>query len=1181
MFKGILNNPENNYHSYIVYDDELHNIGLGSYTYSSLSGHFINNSTELKIFFNDTCNIGDNQEADTQLQSSRDGLIGNTDTSYDQKPAIVEFTENGTYEYVEGDALLTPFTTLYDLVQAHDSIQNGSLVDEDTSALILKIQNSLSGCITFSPIINIHGEESKPLVQVFLKEKTNNSNERKITYKGSPLITEIAKRPTGGKYGWENTRNINTASGIGVFLKPSENGIENPKNTITGNLRLSYNKALGFWESGTQQILARLLTNLDSAKITTIATLDTIDDVTNEDLYNQESASYMSQFAVGLALPMSVHNGNPYTFGPITKEENKKEKIKVVNRSGRKFAKGDIVICSFIDGEWIVQGFDAQQPEVQNTALKVGNWSFTKLFASSDALFKDDRDEKRQNITPSFYENANRIKYYRHMLQLGGDENTQPEIKNEDLKKWSDLNDLNKIAKLNLNIVLSESDALNAALPELSSYDIKPSTKYIQSTIFDQLGPGLGGSNVGNLIGRTNAYYSADGISAASEFGYIHYGEMSVFWGTAFPDGYSASQISALKNRINKDFIAYPSEATKAQFLNGADGTNIFSKSKDDNKFALESLFMFANDVDFNVKQLPAEVALNGSLDSKHGYPIESMKSLIESEIKNNNALDCYTEFLTDINRFTWLVNASNSGNLFALDPIAPQRIQFSPLQAEFAVGSDVDFKFSEKIQTVFSEKINNLFGNMFTREKGELRPNLFKVSKGGVEKSYETIPYGEYVKFPGTAPLGGPGIFPAPDGTERSNLVGIIAARNKFTAQKGGTINFTTNQFFGLIPPTIIAAGGGDNWTWMPGSTHGTDLSGPGLSYKIKKWGALEDSYNDFGTTALHVRIFDQWPEEQTLYDARYFAILHFNPFNPSGVGGNVRNELVNSGIIYEGEWDPVTDPVKYNTASLVSAKYEKTVDKSDTTVDFRIPTAGHPSDSEIDNKDIPVDSFINKYGWTETDTNTSDDLKAVLRPESEWRINPIRRGQLLTNGGFRYYKRVIGINKGEIEIGGEGYKVGDELIFQKEAKARVTKVSDTGAIEEIKFEDSDGNKTYGSGFLPSDFAAIVRHRSDTSTDGKNAKIKIETGIVYNKLLLDAGPQDRLGSISRLTLGSNDGNSAAEGQFNTKLTLLENNDGKYEAFYFFHNDIIHTLVNTTPTTSDFGQYVVLEISAA
>ena len=68
---------------------------------------------------------------------------------------------------------------------------------------------------------------------------------------------------------------------------------------------------------------------------------------------------------------------------------------------------------------------------------------------------------------------------------------------------------------------------------------------------------------------------------------------------------------------------------------------------------------------------------------------------------------------------------------------------------------------------------------------------------------------------------------------------------------------------------------------------------------------------------------------------------------------------------------------------------------------------------------------------------------------------------------------------------------------------------------------------------------------------------------------------------ILDVNLPGEDGLSVAKGKFNTKLTLTENNDGKYEAFYFFHNDIMHTIVYEQASIAGFAQYVVLEISAA
>jgi hypothetical protein len=1183
IFTGTLNYTSKLHYLFTTDNQDFIYIGLPQFTLPSLYSHCKNNYIEIEqTSINSTLKTLFVSAKDNNQQDFLQAFYGIIQSRYYYKFNLSSKTFEK--ETIDNDKMI-------DLINKFEVLKTKeNHTDEDTLNSVREIQNSSYGYLQLDSTINeILGGESFPInLRLYFKDNTDAlTGERVLAHKASNLVTGVPRRSTGAKYGAKNTNNPkDKQNNIGFYSSPSENDDKNVTNMVSGPLKMSFNKSLGVWESGTQQILAKLLTDIDKANIknVTVALTDTAED---KNFYLADSDNYMGEFTTGVAMPLSIEDGNPHLFGPncITCGDEKKiEKIRVVNRSLRSFKSGSIVMCSHIDGEWIVQGFDAPQPlEPQSATLKVGRWSFTKLLANSDVLFKDDRESNRRSITPTQYENSRRIQYYRHMLQLGGDENTQPAITNEDIKKWSNLNDLNTIAKLNINIALSEEEALKAPLPESSSYDIVPNTKYVQSTIFDQLGNGLGGSNSANLIGRTNVYHSPSTI--IDEFEEAKYSQMPVFWGTVFPDGYSAAQVYALKNRPNKAFIPYPLGATNAQFLRGSDGTKIFSKSTEDNLIASENLFMFADDTDYNLRQLPAEVALNGSFDGKYSYPIESLKSLVKAEIENKNLLDCYTQFLNDKNRYTWLANAASSGNLFALDPVSPNVIQFSPLQAEFAISADDEFagqkpKFNEVIQRAFSKPVGNLFGDMFSREEGDgLRPDLFKVTS----KGNKTIYYGEYVKFPGTAPLGGPLIFSETSGSERSNLVGIIAARNKFSAQKGGTINLTTNQYFGLTPRTTVSGGQVTPISVIP-LGGGIVLGGSQNAFRdrsVRQWGSLADSYNDFGTTALHVRIFDQWPDEQTIYDPRYFAILHFNPFNSSGIGGNVGSDIKNAGIVYEGDWDPKTDPAKYNTSSLSSAKYEKSVDKSITSVDFRIPTAGHPSDSQIDNQPIPVDAIINRYGWTSADNNTAENLKAVLRPELEWRINPIRRGQLLTGGGFRYYKRVIGINKGEIENGGEGYAINDELTFAKEAKAIVKSVSSTGAITSIEFKDSNGNKTYGAGFLPSDFASIVRHKSDNSVNGKNAKIKVETGIVYDKLMLDSSPQDRIQSIPRLTIGSDDGYSVAQGQFNTKLTLIENNDGKYEAFYFFHNDIMHTILyETGGFINGDRQYVVLEISA-
>ena len=43
--------------------------------------------------------------------------------------------------------------------------------------------------------------------------------------------------------------------------------------------------------------------------------------------------------------------------------------------------------------------------------------------------------------------------------------------------------------------------------------------------------------------------------------------------------------------------------------------------------------------------------------------------------------------------------------------------------------------------------------------------------------------------------------------------------------------------------------------------------------------WGNTSNDIWDFGVCNLHVKIYDWWPEDQTLFVAPYFTVLHFNP--------------------------------------------------------------------------------------------------------------------------------------------------------------------------------------------------------------------------------------------------------------------------------------------------------------
>ncbi|NBP16549.1 hypothetical protein EBU95_19530, partial [bacterium] len=839
------------------------------------------------------------------------------------------------------------------------------------------------------------------------------------------------------------------------------------------------------------------------------------------------------------------------------------------NRSPRSFKKGDVVMCSHIDGEWIIQGFDAGTTSIAPISLKLGKWSFGKYLVDADSFFKDSRYRSSngkdfyQNINGKQYESYTRIKFYMSMFQGGGD-SAMPAISTESISKLSEMNDLNKIAKLNLYIASSKPDqpyyvfdkedakaALSSNLPTASDYDFQTSKRYVQVTAFDQVGSHMGGTNKYNIIGRTNITYSPDNTTEAENGGYQTL--LPNFWGPVFTEGYSAQQTTLLKKpRPMAPMYGTPRlgiEFGDPFFMVPSDGAEILSIDTSKNVTTDSRNFMFANTRDAGLYQLPAEIGVNGSLSGNYSSPIENLDELVKLETPRSNLLDVYYGFFNSKKRFSWLATIADSGNVYGLAPAQASKIQFSPLQLEYAVHA---YKASNESDQTKYNKLRGDFYSTLTvnsdNEWGSLLPN-------GATQGY--VPTRGLAPFPligpdtvtnGDGPIGGPDLLPDSDATsgdEKSNFVGVVIAKNKFGG--GGAINFTTTQYFGLPKVQKVAGGQAGGVTILPigGGIGWVGPSNPSFTYGYPQWGSAEDNPSSFGTTALHVRIFDQWPDEQTIYDPRYFGVLHFNPLP---LGMNVRKKLVDANERPDlTDWNP----------SKPLPKYPRYVDQTDTSVDFRIPTYADPiGDDEIENFPVPINSKIDRFGAN----------NKALKPTSEWRINPIRRGQLLTGGGFRYYKRVIGLGSQYMIVdGGEGYTVGQEITLVKGAKCTITGVGENGKISSLSVSINEEDR--GEGFMPSDFSGEYKPKDSTSVyyglrlslngGSKTASVLFYSGLVYEKLQYDACPLESTSGPVRLTLPSYRGEKASEGTNVSSVGLSPNRDGKYDAFYFFHNDIL------------------------
>ena len=519
----------------------------------------------------------------------------------------------------------------------------------------------------------------------------------------------------------------------------------------------------------------------------------------------------------------------------------------------------------------------------------------------------------------------------------------------------------------------------------------------------------------------------------------------------------------------------------------------------------------------------------------------------------------------------------------------------------------------------------------------------------GGLPNAGPAVPYDCFIKQPPTnRPIGTPRYYRTlPNGAE---CVGVISACATIKKFGGGQINFQTDQYFGLFPQRTSTIDPGLPIAILPIGL-GLSLGGGGGGININsspQWGSTSDSIDSFGTTALHVRTFDYWPEDQTFFDPRYFSILHFNPCgkatepiedfgdkedmrlvnprnplsknNPEKFGSYVKYEI--KGLTFEEIDDKYRSIASYDEiylrsqgddASFFSGKEFLTygerpryVDIQETSVDIREPTFDavaftfNQDERKLSNLDGQ------KYRGILASVGRQIYSKTALRPFTEWRINPIRRGQLLSGGdgrGFIYKYRAIGLNVSDCDFfkNGTKFKVKDEFEIGKGAVLTITKINNEGGILNFSLNKktdlgltlklNDGiEPKLGTDFLPSDFTTTSLvypelpdqkcYRVTIPSPGENgesAVIEFYSGVVWNAFGQDKPPKEH-GSITRLTLSSNRGEDKTMGVNDVTVQVDANSTGLYNAFFFFHNDITHTVPIEKPFIAGFLQYVNLTI---
>jgi|694.fasta_scaffold02450_16 hypothetical protein len=1138
-----------NHHTYVTDSIPLQNVGLGSYTRNSMAIFGKQRPNPRVATLTNTPEM--NEYFGNQLDNVRSKLLGDQATL-----AIMTYDKANNQYYLKQDAEIwvTPSgnsaTSLKDFQAKFDSWQKGFLT---TPADVWKleytwsaIQNSVSGCINYSvPYSILNCGTVTGVVRLYFHSAGKvKSSERNVALKGSPMIADIPRRATQGQY----SLGASQQAPMGVYVGPGGGGLNNPENTVAGQLRTSYDPATGKFESGTQQALFRLLTDIDGAQL-----VDLPDDVDNTDIESFYTGPFSSTPTFGSGMPMSIENNNTFMFGPnaLGCATGPKEKTILVNRTPRQYTRGEIVIASLINGEWIPIGFVPGSAVTKKFEVQ---WSqIQKFIVDAKSFFRNNVDGRK--ITPEQYTDSVRFRFYASL----------PNISNAASLTASG-NDLTRTAILNLipfNVseytigddgkVVLPYTSINSVPGYNDNVSLVPSTGYLQFFDADVIkGTSLGGNNATNILNKTNIKHTPLDYPEDNE---ILGSTVTGSWGMYFPDGYTAASVAKLKSYANginilSEFSSQTSEA------GGNSNIIIYRNATLDLSITENGFFDLSDNYLYH---FPAQFALNASGNQSLYAPLLWFKQS-QGGVYINNLLN----YMKDPLKGDYL-RLAGGGDVYKLKPINSTLVQFTPLSLELALcGTTIPDTLKSlppingglsKLNATLTSRgsTKDSFGKAWER-LGITQPYTlpFPLDPEGV-KGY--IGFGDNcinsvskaVEKPTRNDLaidGGPGVLPIfGNATERSNVVGIIGARSTINLLNGGQIELRTNNNFGLNTWGQVTGGGGRVEVTLLGSLGGWSQDNRG-ELKVNanvQWGSSsqEGDITAFGTTALYCQIYDHCPN--TIYDPRFFAPLQFNG---EKLGLN-------------GKSIDVDMPAKKSSTNVVSI--------------------------------LPLGTVVGK-DYQKNNISTCMFAK-----------NPIRQNMLLSGGGFSYFRRVLGANNTngstgyEIKAAGSGYAVDDIVKFGGTYPAiyKVTAVDGNGGITAITL-GTDVEKTPGETY-GIDAYGEFNLSNGNPFEKDPIQASFETGNISAKIYLNGGKviekvsRDTLNSYDRTLLtpydnnGGGDGRGYVKSSRNNSFALNKNLNGKYDIFFFFVNDILNypeTDVALTYSSYAAAQYVNVEISA-
>ena len=328
----------------------------------------------------------------------------------------------------------------------------------------------------------------------------------------------------------------------------------NPADQSVGELDRSWNPYTMKWESGTQNVFAKVVHHINAAvNNPSVESLEDSD--IKADLDGDEDRHFAP--SSGLVMPIEMQNANPMQWQPNYARtsgcrDQEKEKATVVGFNYnplKSYPRDTLVMLSKIGGIWHItdmgSGISPEDKPVE--AIFEGKWQFQYLATNSSSFFTGYTDKAapltslERKIDPEFVERSFHRDYYMDDPLNGGNDSGDASNDYEDLEG---------------GLVGGEPNILWTKKGVGKFYATRG---WWQFTSFDFMDSLIGGTHNANYIASTNCQTDSAGRSTECPEGELPQGAGSTggFFGCVFPDGYKLNSTSTFFGE-GRNFVIAP-----------------------------------------------------------------------------------------------------------------------------------------------------------------------------------------------------------------------------------------------------------------------------------------------------------------------------------------------------------------------------------------------------------------------------------------------------------------------------------------------------------------------------------------------------------------------------------------------------------------------------------------------